>query len=89
MVSIKIECNGRNDLVGDIDMSTVVNASVDEGVCLYHLGKLLYAVESMGYPFKTVKIFDDIAYQYNNSKLSTKFKQLYNENGVKVSMRLV
>lgn len=88
MVSIRIECLAGNSFIDNVEMSTVVKTDVEDSKFTEYLGKMLYRVESMGYPFSTSAVYDNAVRESNTGKfVNGRYRVIYNDGVVKISIK--
>lgn len=86
MHTIKVEVSAESSKVGAV-VTSGVTTNVEEDLFDASLGKVLYAIESMGYPFTTDEIYQSAIKAFNNSSISTRYVVIFSNDILKVSVR--
>lgn len=80
MLTVKIEAKGTNREV-------VTSIGVSESELEDQLGKELYAIEQLGYPFTTAEVYDQSLEGYRGLALRWSFQKVFENDTVKVSIK--
>lgn len=86
MFTVKVEVNGTSSLV-DSELTTEVKASVKEEDFEFQLGKILFAVEEMGYSFVTNDVYQSAIAKFKSVNMVSRFTTIYQSELLKVSVR--
>ena len=53
------------------------------------LGKVLYALECVGFDFETSKVYDEVIANIESTKVQAKFVSVYKSEVLKISLKIV
>lgn len=86
MLALKIEAMGNCKGLTD-GSTTSLTLDVKDEEFKDVLGKALFTVESMGYPFKTADIYDEVAQGFDKLSLRNNFQKIYSDSVLRVSVK--
>lgn len=86
MFTVKVEVNGKSSLVDD-ELTAEVKSTVKEEDFEFQLGKILFAVENMGYSFVTNDVYQSAITKFNSVNMASRFTTIYQSELLKVSVK--
>lgn len=87
MLTIKIEATGFSNKA-ETDLSVEVKVqNIDTDAFATKLGSVIYSVEEMGFDFNTDSVYHKAIETYNNTVLGNRFSTIFNDYGIKISVR--
>ena len=77
MFSIKTTVEGT--LNNELNVKAEISTKVEEDTFKDDLGRFLYSIECMGYPFKTSEIYDKCMESFNDSVPNNRYVTLFRD----------
>jgi hypothetical protein len=78
MIDIRVKVTGN--ATGNVSVTTETKASVVEERVAEELGKVLYAVESMGFQFDTDDIYQKAIVAFDDNPQNNRYSVIYKSN---------
>ncbi len=85
MITIQVAVNAESSKAQCV-LDTVTKVCVEASDVPVQLGRILYAVEEMGYPFVTDSVYSEAIDVYNRTTFGSRNTTVYNKDGIKIMM---
>lgn len=86
MLTVRIEVNA-DSTKADTTITSKVKANISEDNIDVSLGKILYAIEEMGYPFNTDEVYQSAIEEFKSIDIGAKYVTIFSNDILKISVR--
>lgn len=87
MYVLKIEASANIESLGGVS-DTVFSVKVSEEQFKDVLGKSLFSVERIGYPFTTADLYDEVVKGFESCTIRRQFQKIYSSDTLTVSIKI-